>query len=203
MAEDQPDLISDARALRALAHPLRWRLVNLLSVEPTLTATRCAELTGESVASCSYHLNTLARYRFVEPADGGTGREKPWRLVSLEQSWPADGEGMDDEGAIAAQALSEVFLDHLFTQWKSWIRWRSREEQQWRDATQFMSTVVYVTADELSELTAELRAVVGRFHEQLRDRLQDPTRRPAGARPANVLTATSLARPPEVDGEQS
>jgi hypothetical protein len=44
-----------ALRLRALAHPLRWKLFDIVFREGTATATRCAELTGESVASCSYH----------------------------------------------------------------------------------------------------------------------------------------------------
>jgi hypothetical protein len=44
---------ADPKTLRALAHPLRWRLIDLIDSEATATATRCAEILGESVASCS------------------------------------------------------------------------------------------------------------------------------------------------------
>jgi hypothetical protein len=53
--------------LRALAHPLRWKLFGIVGREGTATATRCAELTGESVASCSYHLGMLG---YVEQVPG-------------------------------------------------------------------------------------------------------------------------------------
>src|ERR1044072_1335256 len=79
--------ITDPKALRAMAHPLRWQLLEILAGEGTATATQCAQETGESVANCSYHLNLLAKYDYVEKAEGGQGREKPWRLVS--QSPPA------------------------------------------------------------------------------------------------------------------
>ena len=65
--------LSDPRALRAYAHPTRMELVGLLRREGPLTATRAAELTGESVASCSYHLRMLAKYDLVEKAEGGRG----------------------------------------------------------------------------------------------------------------------------------
>ena len=52
---------SDPATMRALAHPLRLDLLDLLGDGP-LTATQCAEATGESVASCAYHLGTLAKY---------------------------------------------------------------------------------------------------------------------------------------------
>lgn len=100
-----------------------------------MTATRCAEITGESVATCSYHLNTLARYGFVEPASASNGREKPWRLVTPDRSWRAGGDGLDDEGAMAAVALSDIAVDDLAGHLKAWFRHRSREEPEWVDAT--------------------------------------------------------------------
>lgn len=188
-----PNWITDAKALRALAHPVRWQLLQHFDLEPTMTATRCAEITGESVASCSYHLNTLARYGFVEPASVTNGREKPWRLVVSDRSWRAGGEGMDDESAMAAVALSDVAVDDLAGHLKSWIRWRSREAPEWGDAAGLTEAVAYVTSDELAELTRDLRAVVNRFD----GRVADPSTRPAGARATRVIASTSLRRPPE------
>lgn len=196
MAGSGPNWITDAKALRALAHPLRWQLLQHFDLEPTMTATRCAEITGESVASCSYHLNTLARYGFVEPAAGGDGREKPWRLVASDRSWRAGGEGLDDEGAMAAVALSDIAVDDLAGHLKAWFRRRSREDPRWVDAAGFSEGVAYVTPDELAELTAELRELVRRYDE----RAEDPAKRPAGARAVRVVTSTSLRRSPEEDG---
>ena len=71
---------------------------------PSSAATRCAEALDESVANCSYLLNTLAKYGYVEQAPGGQGREKPWRMASTEQSWAADGRGENPETAAAGQA---------------------------------------------------------------------------------------------------
>jgi predicted transcriptional regulator len=70
--------LTDPRALRALAHPLRISLVGLLRREGPLTATRAGGLLGESSASCSFHLRQLAKYGLVEEAGGGKGRERPW-----------------------------------------------------------------------------------------------------------------------------
>ncbi|WP_344621629.1 helix-turn-helix domain-containing protein, partial [Kitasatospora arboriphila] len=88
-APDVPPTVqlSDPRALKAYAHPTRMALVGLLRREGPLTATRAAELIGESVASCSFHLRQLAKYGLVEEAGGGRGREKPWRATALFTSW--------------------------------------------------------------------------------------------------------------------
>src|ERR1700683_4857459 len=81
--------LTDPRALRAYAHPVRLKLVSLLRTEGPLTATRAAELLGESSGTCSFHLRQLAKYGLVEEAGGGTGREKPWRATALSTSWEA------------------------------------------------------------------------------------------------------------------
>src|SRR5260370_31759432 len=110
MAEKDRPVISDPKRLRALSHPLRWKLINLIDSEQTATATRCAEVLGESVASCSYHLNMLAKYDFIEEAPGGQGREKPWRLVSPNHSFSA--EGLGDGGPLAPEAGADAFRCH-------------------------------------------------------------------------------------------
>ena len=196
MADDrEPRTISDPKALRALAHPLRWQLIDHLELETSATATRCAEVTGESVASCSYHLNVLAKYGFIEETDGGSGREKPWRLTGHDQSWAAGGEGLDVESALAAQTLSDAMLDHHLAHLKAWLRRRSREQQEWVEATGITRGLAFVTDEELAQLTVELRAIANRYA----DRLEKPELRPKGARPAQVFVSTSLSRPPEAE----
>ena len=108
-AADHP-AARDARALRALAHPLRWQLIDLIGSETTATATRCAEVLGQTVANCSYHLGILGKYGYIELVPGQAGKEKPWRLASPQQN--LDPSGLDSEGALAAEAAAEAFLDH-------------------------------------------------------------------------------------------
>ena len=70
-----------AVALRGLAHPIRLQLLALLADEGALTSTRASTRTGETVANCSFHLRQLAKYGFVEAANGDDRRHHPWRLV--------------------------------------------------------------------------------------------------------------------------
>src|SRR5256886_16151225 len=79
--------LTDPRALRAIAHPVRMRLVGLLRREGPLTATRAAELLGESSGTCSFHLRQLAPYGLVEEAGGGRGRGKPRRAPARGPPW--------------------------------------------------------------------------------------------------------------------
>jgi DNA-binding transcriptional ArsR family regulator len=94
---------SDARAIRALAHPVRLSLLELLAHTGTLTATQASEILGESPANCAFHLRTLARYGFVAEAGGGRRRERPWRRVPGMISVGHDG---DPQHKAAAQSIS-------------------------------------------------------------------------------------------------
>ncbi|HEY2443759.1 MAG TPA: helix-turn-helix domain-containing protein, partial [Streptosporangiaceae bacterium] len=51
--------LTDPRALRAVAHPIRLSLIGVLRREGALTATQAGQLIGESSASCSFHLRQL------------------------------------------------------------------------------------------------------------------------------------------------
>jgi DNA-binding transcriptional ArsR family regulator len=73
--------ISDPKAIRALAHPLRLDLLQLLSAGGPATAAQCGRVLGASQASCSFHLRQLAKYGFVEDAGPGSDRrERQWRV---------------------------------------------------------------------------------------------------------------------------
>ena len=183
-----PGRVTDPLALRALSHPLRWRLIELLRLEDTATATRCAELTGESVASCSYHLGILAKYGFVELADA-RGREKPWRIVGRQMT--ISTEGLDPEAAMAAETVNEVFLDHEFGRMRAAFRRSDLEPEQWRRHVGVRSRNKYLTPDELEEIEQEVWAVLERYAER-----EDPSARPPGTRPVRLLFATYLPLPP-------
>jgi DNA-binding MarR family transcriptional regulator len=178
---------TDPRRLRALAHPLRWELIDLLDSEISATATRCAEVLGQSVASCGYHLGILEKYGYVEPVPGRHGREKPWRLTTREQDLSA--EGLDEAGALAAQEAVEVFLDHELARMKDRLRRRDLEDEPWRKAGVIVGSTSWATAAELEEMKADLLAISRRYSE----RSENPGTRPDGAREIRIFGSTSVA----------
>jgi len=186
MADEQRN-ITDPKALRALAHPLRWQLLDFLTREDSATATQCAQETGESVASCSYHLNMLAKYDYVVQADGGKGREKPWRLVVQHTRWT--DVGLDTEGAVAAHAASSAFLDHALNQIRERHLAVAAEPEVWRDAVGVDNTTDFLTPDEVAAVREEVRKMMDRF----RDRRENPAARPEGARSVNLFFSSTVA----------
>jgi DNA-binding transcriptional ArsR family regulator len=74
--------VLDAGALKALAHPLRFQLVELLIELGPSTASELGRQVGESSGSTSYHLRQLAKQGLIEEApDLGTARDRYWRAV--------------------------------------------------------------------------------------------------------------------------
>jgi DNA-binding transcriptional ArsR family regulator len=72
----------DARMLRALAHPLRMRMIDLLQADGPATATGLGTRVGESSGTTSWHLRQLAEAGLVEEdSERGNKRERWWRSV--------------------------------------------------------------------------------------------------------------------------
>jgi hypothetical protein len=181
--------LTDPRALRAYAHPVRMALVGLLRTEGPLTATRAGELLGESSGTCSFHLRQLAKYGLVEEAGGGTGREKPWRATTTSTDWDATGDGTP-ESAAATGLLASVIAERYFEQLARWLEASPDEPQEWRQAALLGDRVLYVTPAELAELGDRVRGVLDEYFE----RLVRPELRPPGARQVSWL---SIAFPNE------
>jgi hypothetical protein len=189
MTDPDRERQASPQALRALAHPLRWRLLDVLETEVSATATRCAQLTGESVASCAYHLGILAKYGYAAQQSDTPGREKPWRLVSRRQD--LSSAGLDTEGTLAAEAATEAFLDHELVRLKSRLREADRQPPQWRPW--FHGTTTVLTDAEYLHVREQVEQTVGRLMEEYADRDTDPARRPADGRPVRLFIAASAA----------
>jgi predicted transcriptional regulator len=184
--------LRDARALRALAHPTRLRLVGLLRLQGPLTATQAAKLLGETPQRCTFHLGQLAKYGLVEEAGGGRGRERPWRATAFFTSWPNVAAG--PEASAAADLLEAVIAEHHFEAMMDWIERKRREPAEWQEAAQFNDTTLYLTADELAELGRK----VWELTEPFTGRLEHAEQRPAGSR---LVTFLDLAFPARETGE--
>jgi hypothetical protein len=168
--------LTDPLAMRALAHPVRVALVELLSVVDTLTATQASELLAESPANCAFHLRTLAKYGFVEEAGGGRGRERPWKaadrhiMISTRQD--------DPRAATAAGALSQVWLD-LWIERARQVFGSDSSLPGWENATGWSRNSVFLTPEETRDLRGQMR----RLLEKYEARKSNPALRPPGTLP--------------------
>jgi hypothetical protein len=127
-------------------------------------------------------LRALARHGFVseDPASAADGRHRPWRALVVAISFGQDPDQPDAvraAGRLLVESLQarveEVRTQYLDRQWEY--------AQEWRDAVGIRQDVLHVTAAELTEVRAELAAVLARY------RRLDPAGRPARARRVHAV----------------
>ena len=172
--------LTDPKAMRAMAHPVRMALLELLGAAGTLTATQASEALGESPANCAFHLRTLAKYGFVEEAGGGRGRERPWRRVPMRINITSSQD--DPQAVSAAEMVSRAWVGrwmdrarHALDRGRDW-------PEGWADAVQTSRSQLFLTPAELAQIGEEFIALLDRYVER-----DDPAKRPAGALPAELL----------------
>jgi len=176
--------VTDPARLRALAHPLRLELFDLLTERGEATATECAQAVGESAASCSFHLRMLEKYGFIERAPA-RGREKPWRTVA--RSWdmrPDPGQ----PGSLAA--LRELAVLGIDTEWdrvRAYFSALEDETDEWVQASTFTRSTFWATSEELAQLSRDLQNITDRFA----GRSTDPSQRPPGARFSRMVAVAN------------
>jgi len=184
--------LTDPRSLRAYAHPVRMSLIGLLRREGPMTATQAAAELGESVPNCSFHLRQLAKYGLAERAPGVDARERPWRATAYSTSW--DDASDDPEMRAAADQVNAVILGQYMRRAEAYLATRAAEPTPWRAAAGFGDALLHVTAAELTELGAQVDALIARYE----SRNTDPSSRPAGSRAVQLIRmAVPLSAVPE------
>ncbi len=190
-----PLRLTDARMMRALAHPARIAIWQHLGLDGPATATECAQIAGLSPSACSYHLRTLARYGVVEEdrASSTDGRERPWRvkLTAITVDNGADvppavreaGRLLSASAFATAEELRESYRDR-----------ESEYPADWRSALGTNYDVLHVTPDELVTLQRRMVELLGEYRRFSRDE------RPPGARRVQVTIDLTPWFPPP--GEQ-
>jgi hypothetical protein len=145
------------------------RILARLQLRGDSTATECGEEVGESAASCSYHLRTLAKHGFVEEVPSSDGRERRWhaRVVSLDfDAGTQAGEDFQAASALARAALlelSDVTVRDYVTRERSF-------SPAWREAAAFLQTAIVATPAELERVTKQIQEVLAPYYASARDR---------------------------------
>ncbi|MDQ1627983.1 MAG: hypothetical protein QOI54_1727, partial [Actinomycetota bacterium] len=169
--------VTDPLAMRALAHPLRLRLLRLVRERHPITGAELSGLVGESSASVSYHLSILARHGFIEPdLDAAPSRRyKPWRAAFDSITTVSDGLGgpltETPEGALLGAMLTDSRQ-----QQDSYVGRHQDLPEPWRDVAIFSFSSLLLLPEEVDQVAAEVRAVLDRF-----DRSHGAGREPEGA----------------------
>ncbi|HEU4676011.1 MAG TPA: winged helix-turn-helix domain-containing protein [Motilibacteraceae bacterium] len=172
-------VLSDPKAIRALAHPARLAVLEALLQGRELTATQCAQIAGLSPSAMSYHLRAMERWGLVERAPASSGRERPWRGkgsgLRVESSAPA-------ATTAAEQALLVTVLDADRRAALDFVARQADESEGWRDAMSLARSNLWLSLEEARDLQGELAAVLERY----RGRRDDAGEGPSGTRRVQV-----------------
>ncbi|WP_461022926.1 helix-turn-helix domain-containing protein [Thalassiella azotivora] len=161
----------DATALQGLAHPLRVRLLDELSVHGPATATTLGRRLGESSGATSYHLRQLERHGFIEEdPDRGSGRERWWRTVPggvtmhghLLRESPATRE--------AANLVLGEMMRSREERHRNWVLTYQHWPAEWVEASVEQTAHLRMRPEEMAALRDEVDAVVTAWSRRLRGR---------------------------------
>lgn len=174
---DAPEMrSSDPTVMRALAHPLRIEIMETLDELGEATASEIAAQLDQTVANASFHLRLLASAGFIERAEP-RGREKPWRSKHRGRDLRPD---VDDPSSVAESTeLGALIVQREAARMVSFLHTApgNISSGKWLSAVTVNTSTFWATADEMAELSQELRSLVD---ERFKDR-HIPDNRPAGA----------------------
>ena len=156
--------VTDVRALRALAHPLRNRLLAQLRLHGPATASGLGRAVGESSGATSYHLRQLEAYGFVEEVEGhGTARERWWRARHRLTSWEVADIVAQEGGDEVQDEMTRLELAGHARVLQAWQNTRHELDPAWTAAASLSDYAVRLRPEQARELAGELQAVMERW----------------------------------------
>jgi predicted ArsR family transcriptional regulator len=171
---DRPEL-HDPRVLRAIAHPVRNRILTELDAHGPLRAADVAQLLGIAANSASFHLRQLAKFGLVEedPEAARDKRDRVWKATAAAGYDVSISEVERSPGGKAASAVfrrtKEAWTHHLV------------EEAYGEDRTPGLhravtEQAVRLTKAEARRLTEELVEVVDQWRARTQGGVDDDRR---------------------------
>lgn len=156
-------------SLKALAHPVRVKLLGLLRTDGPATATGLAGRLGESSGTTSYHLRQLAAADFVVEDEAlGNGRERWWRAA--QDSTRLELAQLSEDPV--TQRAADIYLDEVGRSYTDRIRlWldTAREwPKRWRTAATMSDYLLSLTPAELTRLSDDLDRLIESYRREPR-----------------------------------
>jgi DNA-binding transcriptional ArsR family regulator len=157
--------LTDPRAMRALAHPTRLRLLGELRVHGPQTVGMLSDIVDDAVGSVSYHISKLAQHGFVveAPELARDRRERWWRAAHESTTWETLEVLGDPERKTASDLLRRAILQRYVERLQSYHDAETSFGPEWLRGADSSDTTVHLTSDELVELRADLEALAARW----------------------------------------
>lgn len=157
--------ITDPKAMRALSHPVRLSILDLLRRDGPASATELAREIDASPSNISWHLRHLESFGLVRDSEPGPDRRsRRWEAVARGFRFEVPEDPDDVEGTSAARLLSEqMFLQAGETP----ARWVADVEPGlepvWRRLAGLSNTRVVLSPDELASVQAGIERVLAPY----------------------------------------
>ena len=188
MSEDEDagsarhDRTIDLESLKALAHPLRVKIFDVLSTYGSFTASGLAERLGESSGATSYHLRQLEKHGFVREVEGkGVGRERWWERTPGGITLGAAEAKRTSAGREASQLIVREWTSNRERNLVEFLeRGFDELDEKWVEASLISLTNVFVTAEQLEDFAMRYLAMASEFADLHRDQ------RTPGSRPVQL-----------------
>ena len=167
MAPEKPSL-HDPRVLRALAHPVRNRILTELNATGPMRAVDIARDLAIPANQASFHLRQLAKYGLVEEDPGAARdrRDRVWKLTSETYTI----EMSEVEKAPGGKAASAVFR-RTKAAWAHRVVEQAYGDDRSKDTMRSVSeNAIKLTKKEAQQLNDELQEVADRWVERTRGR---------------------------------
>ena len=194
------DAVLDATALRALAHPLRVRILDELSAYGPLTSSGLATRIGESSGVMSYHLRQLEKAGLVREDESlGTARERWWerRPGSIAMPEPSEFPVASPE-RLATQLITDEWMRSREANFHEYLaEGESVFGQEWLSIATSDTINLRLTPEQLHQLVVDFDTVLWKYLDAYK---QTPS---PGSRPVQIhVNAFPLVRgePTEADG---
>jgi DNA-binding transcriptional ArsR family regulator len=153
--------ITDPRAMRALAHPVRLSILTHLQRHGPDTATGLAPHVGATPSVTSWHLRHLAGFGLVLEADSPDRRQRFWKAASRGFRYEMPD---DDEGRAAGQLLREAMHRANLEQIGAWTQDQApRLEGAWERVAGSANTRITVTAEEAADLLGAVERLLAPY----------------------------------------
>lgn len=172
----------DAKSTRALAHPIRIKILGILRMEGPATSTTIANRLNLNTGTTSYHLRQLAAYGFiVEDADRGIGRERWWKAAHAVTVMDRESINDDETSEAFIRAVGQIYTEKI----QQAIDEYATLPESWRGVGTFSDVVLVLTPEEADQLKTDLFEVMSRY------RRHDPAD-PAPASPGSARVVAQL-----------
>ena len=186
-------IVPDTTALKALAHPVRVRMLGLLRIEGSSTATALAARLKLNSGATSYHLRQLAEHGFIEEASElGNRRERWWRAAHESTQVPI--RGSSGEEMEAGLVFLQAALSWQVSQMQRALELSPQMPPEWRDASTASDWTMALTPEEAKALTERVQALLW----EAKSAAPPLSPAPEGTRPFTVVFH-SFPLPPEID----